>query len=477
MVTVMPSLNPSLVIRSAAPHLRAPFAKHRLSAGSLGARALQASGWNLLQILGQNILRLGSNLIMTRLLVPDAFALVSLVFVLITAITLATDIGIRQSVVREADGETTVFLRTAWVMKLVRGVGLTFLLCAAAFIVWATSPHWAPPGTVYADPRLPGLIVLGSAVPLLIGLHSANRELAERRLAYRPLALLEIVGQASSIAAMLLFALLSPTVWALMAGSLVATMVTTVGSHLVLPGPRMRWQFDAEIAWRIWRFGKWLIGSSVFTFLGRNADKLIFAALLNVTTMGLLTIAYTWIAAGQLVIQQLLGKVAYPVLSEVSRDRRDALGTALMRVQRLVDLLCLGGCAGAVLLGPWFVAALYTEAYHAAGNFMALLGLGFLCLRFEVLSQLLLTVGDSRGMMWLWAQRAGVLVLALPLTYQSFGLTAALALTALHALISVPYVLWRLRDHVTGRVIWENALCACAVLLIGVLVAMAHPLP
>jgi O-antigen/teichoic acid export membrane protein len=119
-----------------------------------------------------------------------------------------------------------------------------------------------------------------------------------------------------------------------MAGALVAPLVTTIGSHIALPGPRMRWQIDVEIAWRIWHFGKWLIGSSIFTFVGRNADKLIFGALLNITTMGLLTIAYTWIMAGQLVIQQLLTKVAYPVLSEVKRDSAQDLGRSLGRIHR-----------------------------------------------------------------------------------------------------------------------------------------------
>lgn len=476
----MASLPPSDTYTTAVPAgaaLRDRLARRLPVAGSLGRRAASAVGWNLFQLVGQNLLKLGSNLIMTRLLLPDAFALVSLVFILITALTLATDIGIRQSIVREEDGETAAFLRSAWVLKVVRGAGLAALLLCAAFGVWISAPLWAPQGTVYADPRLPGLIALGAAVPFLIGLHSANRELAERRLLYRPLALLEVTGQIASICAMLLFALLSPTVWALMAGSLIGPMVTTIGSHVALPGPRMRWQFDAAIAWRIWHFGKWLIGSSIFTFVGRNADKLLFGALLNITTMGLLTIAYTWIMAGQLVIQQLLSKVAYPVLSEVKRGSAQDLERSLARIQRLVDLLCIAGFVAAVFLGPLLVEALYTDTYRLAGDFMAVLGLGFLCLRFEVLSNLLLTLGDSRGMMWLWAQRAAFLVVALPLVHDALGLVAALTLTALHSLICVPYMLFRLRGHVGRRVQIESALWLCAIMLCGYGLARMLALP
>jgi hypothetical protein len=129
----------------------------------------------------------------------------------------------------------------------------------------------------------------------------------------------------------------------------------------------------------------------------------------------------------------------------------------------------------AVGLGPVLVETLYTETYHLSGQFMALLGLGFLCLRFEVLSNLMLTLGDSRGMMWLWAQRAAFLVVALPLVYDALGLGAALIRTALHSLVSVPYLLFRLQGHVGRRMQLENVLWLCAILLCGYLVLAMFP--
>lgn len=123
------------------------------------------------------------------------------------------------------------------------------------------------------------------------------------------------------------------------------------------------------------------------------------------------------------------------------------------------------------------VAVLYTEPYHLAGHFMALLGLGFLCLRFELLSNLLLTLGDSRAMMWFWAQRAAVLIVFLPLVYDAFGLFAALTLTALHSLVSLPFVLFRLRRHMGRRAQVENMLWCVLILLCGYVVVAMMPTP
>lgn len=451
--------------------------KKRLpDAGSLGGRALRAGGWNMFQMLGLNVLKLGSNLIMTRLLLPDAFALLSFVFIVITAVTLATDIGIRQSIIREEDGDQADFLRTAWLFKIARGVLLAVMLVGVALVLAASAPLWAAEDTVYADVRLPGLLVCGAIVPLLIGLQSANREGLERQLSYKPWALLEISAQAISIVFMVAFAQISATVWALMAGALMTFVVKAAGSHIFLPGPPMRWSFDRAIAWRIWHFGKWLMGASVFTFVGRNADKLIFGALLNITTMGLLTVAYVWLTAGQTVIQQILKKVAYPVLSEIKRDRSHDLGRLLARIQRLVDLLCVTAFVIVLALGPWLVRVLYTETYYLAGHFLALLGAGFLCLRFELLNNLMLALGDSRGMMWLWVQRAAILVLCLPTVYNTFGLTAALVFVALHPLAVVPFVLYRLRAHLDRQTQIGYLLWLCAVLAVGLSVSALFPL-
>ncbi len=442
--------------------------KKRLSStDSLGARAWRAGGWHLFQTLGNNFLRLGSNLIMTRLLLPDAFALLTFVFIVITGLTLMTDLGIRQSIIRDKDGSSEQFLRTAWVLKLCQGFLLGFGVVAVGLALALTADMWAPAGSVYADPRLPGLLLLGALVPILTGTQSANRELAERRLNFKPWALLETSAQAISIVCMVLLAQFSATVWTLMVGSLVAFLIKAVGSHVFLPGSRMRLAFDRAIAVRIWHFGKWLIGSSIFTFLAQNADKLIFGALLNISTMGLLTIAYVWINAGQMVIQRLVGRVVYPILSEIKREREADLERLLRRVQRGIDVLCVGAFTAAVLLGPILIESLYREEYHTAGGFVTLLALGLLCIRFEVLNNLMLTFADSRGMMWSGGVRAAFLILCLAPCYNAFGLTAALVLTGMHALIAVPLVLYRLRNRLSRALLIENALWMVGILVLG----------
>ena len=116
-------------------------------------------------VVGQ-ILRLGGNLIVTRLLVPEMFGVMGIVTVILLGLTLFSDVGLLQNVVRSQRGEETRFLNTAWVVQIGRGG----ILCLVALLIsWllhiAGDNHWLPPNSTYADPVLPLIIAVMSIQP------------------------------------------------------------------------------------------------------------------------------------------------------------------------------------------------------------------------------------------------------------------------------------------------------------------------
>jgi len=58
-------------------------------------------------------LRLGGNLILTRLLVPELFGIMALARAFITGLLFFSDIGLRPSIIRSPRGDDPVFLNTA----------------------------------------------------------------------------------------------------------------------------------------------------------------------------------------------------------------------------------------------------------------------------------------------------------------------------------------------------------------------------
>ncbi|MFZ3583939.1 oligosaccharide flippase family protein [Loktanella sp. DJP18] len=422
--------------------MKQPFARFMPARDTFAGRLLKAGSWSMGQVLISHALRLGSNLIMTRLLLPDAFGLMAMVGTVLTGFALLTDIGIHRSIMREPDGDQDHFLRAAWTVKLGRGGLIAAGTLCAAVVLWWLAPAWAAAGTVYADPRLPILIALSALAPLLQGAESTTRELMERQLRMHYTATLEVVSQVLVIMAMVAFATISPTVWALMAGMLVGPVVQVIGTHLFFPGPRMAFVRDAEIAGRLWRYGKWLMVSAIFTFVATNADRFILGGLLDATVFGFYSIAQVWIGAGNMVIARLSDQIGFPAITEIIRTRPDEVPRLFRKFQTVIDLVCAAAFVILFLGGRLLIDLLYTATYDTAGTYIAILSLSFLALRFNTLGGLLMSGGNSRAIMVIWAMRAVALCISLPLAYDHAGMTGALLAVALYPLVSVPYTIW-----------------------------------
>ena len=71
----------------------------------LMARALRGSAWIMLGYCSGQGFRLISNLILTRLLFPEAFGLMALIMVFIVGLTMFSDVGIGPSISQSKRGD------------------------------------------------------------------------------------------------------------------------------------------------------------------------------------------------------------------------------------------------------------------------------------------------------------------------------------------------------------------------------------
>ena len=121
-------------------------------------RIIKAGAWVLTGRLSNQLIRLISNLILTRLLVPEMFGLMSFIGVLMAGLTLFTDFGLGQNITQSKRSTEQVFLNTVWSVKVLRGLfiwGVSILLALLVLIL----QHYQlmPVGTVYAENYCHGL--------------------------------------------------------------------------------------------------------------------------------------------------------------------------------------------------------------------------------------------------------------------------------------------------------------------------------
>lgn len=440
---------------------------------TLGGRSARAGAWSTAELVLAQGLRLAGNLVMTRLLLPEAFGLMAMVTTLQVGLTLVTDLGISRSVVQSPEGESPRFLRVCWAVQAMRGAGLAVLVLGAAGLLWLLAPGLAAPGTVYADPRLPGLIALSSLTMLMKGLESPNQFVAQRHLATGRTAVVNLASQAVGIVAMVVLGLLSPTVWALLCGTLIGAASRLALTHMVFAGPRMAVEWDKRIADELWDFGKWLMGSSALNFVARYADRLILGALLDAESLGFYTIALMWAqAAGQLV-SKLTNSVGFPAFSEIRRKRPADMAAVFRRFSVVIDTICLAGFLAMLIGGPLLIHLLYPDHYAPAAAFMPLLGLGILATRFQALSMLVLSEGNSRAMWSTAALRALAICVSLPVCFSLFGIGGALLATALSPLAGTSLLIARAYP-VLRRRIWVDVAWLIATLPVAVAAYLAY---
>lgn len=380
-------------LRSVPPQPPSPPSPHDpdpdvCEADTLGRRALSGTALSLFGQLASQSLRLGSNLILTRLLAPEAFGLMAIVLAVTTGLQLISDVGIWQAIVRSPRGEDRAFLNTAFTFTAVRGAALFVIGCAAAL----------PASVFYAQPDLLWLLPLCSLQALIAGLESTKLAVAARKLAVGKIMAVDLGAQIVALVAALVVGFATRSVIALACASLAAVAVRTLLSHVAVSGEANRFGIERAALREIFTFGGWIFVSTILYFVGTRWDVLALGRLESVALLGVYGLATMIIAVPIQLSEKVTGYVLMPALAE--RFRADPRGLA-GDVRRARALLFPAGAAlflGAAMAAPAFFELLYRDAYVDAGWMTQLLvAVGWFALLQDASSRALLALGDSRG--------------------------------------------------------------------------------
>lgn len=415
---------------------------------SLKRRSLRASAWAGGSHVAGQVIRLAGNLVLARLLVPDAFGLMAAVSTLIMGISLLSDIGTGTVVVQSQRGTDQDFLNTAWTLQVIKGIGVwVFCTLIALAIALGQSQLWFGIGTAYNEADLPLLLAVAAFGATINGLASINMKVAVRNLDLRAVSMIDFGAQVFSLAVMVAAAVITRSVWALVIGGLVSATLKCALSHVALHGPPSRISLEPGAMKELLGKGKWVLLSSLLGFVAMNGDRLLLGGLIDSKTLGLYSIAFALASIAPAAISAILGKVIYPAFSEVLRDRPLDLGRTYRKFQRVVDA-ALGAIAAVMFVASdAIVGLLYDERYQDAGHFLGLLALGSIGVRFLVVEQIYVAKGRMDLLAWAILPRVILVLVGLPLGYSMYRLDGALAAIILSQFAHWPLAIWFRAKH------------------------------
>lgn len=311
----------------------------------------------------QNVLRIASNLVLTRLLAPEAFGVVGVVSSISFVLQLLTDAGFRAFVVRSRKADERRFRNVIWTMRLIRSAFLTLTM-----FVFAGALAGA-----FDKPELETPVRAASFLFFLEGLRSLHPISAERARRISYITVIEFAAFLLQMATTITAAFIIPSFWALIIGLYAGAIANAVFSYALFPGGFHRIAFDRSISRELWGFARFVIASSMITVVLNQADKIFIGRSLSLQEFGLYMLATNLAAAALGLVRAYASRILLPLFAETARNAVENLNRVYYAARRRMTAILAFFIGGGVGGGHLAVRILFDERYLDAGLYVSLL--------------------------------------------------------------------------------------------------------
>lgn len=366
----------------------------------------------------KNVIRLGGNLIMTRLLYPEAFGLMLIVALFQSALAMLSDAGVRDAVVVKSRGREEAFMDTAWVVMISRGA----ILCGLSLtLAW-------PISIFYEQPILIGLIAINSVVPLIDGFSNPNRFIYERDIRQLPVMAEQLLSQSLMLIIGLVVLYFYPTVWVLAGFAVLGSVVRCALSYKIYEGRRPRFKVHKEAFSEIFNFGKWIFLATGLTFFATQGDRVFVSKLLTIDQLGVFSVAIVLAKVIELIATAMSVRLLVPVYAAVGNEPPQSLDKKVRKIKLGFCALFIPPVLFLAILGSWLIELMYDDRYIDAGWMLQVMVVGTLFEAFAgSLTPVMIGKGHVRSHLFLYVVRVFIYFAILFAGHHYFGLVGIVA--------------------------------------------------
>ncbi len=266
--------------------------------------------------------------ILARLLTPGQFGLFGIAALALAFLEMFTSTGINVFLIQK-QRKLEEYIDTAWIISIIRGTTI-------AILIFVGAPLIAKFFNAYESV---GILRLISLVAFVRGFINPSRikfqKTLQFNLEFRFISAVLIVD--SIVAIMMTYVLNSPIgiVWGLLAGVVLEVILSFV---LIKPIPKL--SFQLEKAKKIIGVGKWITGTSMFSYLFTEGDDLFVGRFLKATSLGYYQMAYKISTLPITEITQVVNGVTFPVYANIGGDIK-RLRKAFLKTLLITTILAL----------------------------------------------------------------------------------------------------------------------------------------
>lgn len=370
---------------------------------SLRSTVIRGMSWEILGQATMQGVRFAGNLVLTRLLAPEAFGVMGMVQVFMISLQLLADVGLHVSVMHDSRGDDDDFLDTVWTVSSLRGLTLFGISCLLAY----------PFAHFYQMPDLIWLLPITGISCIFRGLSSTSILTAGRHLRRKWYVMVECGSQVTGTVVTVLMTLAMRSVYALAWGWVVTAIVYLCLSFRDPARRPHRFHWDPKIVQSLTSYGRWLWLCGWLTILVQNSDRLALGAMVSASVLGNYVIGKNLAALPMIVFHRLLSGIAQPLFARIRHLEPE-------QIRRKVRKLRLGTLAALMpvfvlmaVLGQPLVNLLYEGEYSRAGWYCTLCAIGSMFIVATDMGDIFAAYGDGRTHFKLTLVRAAGLAIGL----------------------------------------------------------------
>jgi lipopolysaccharide exporter len=389
-------------------------------------------------LLAQNLLRLISTLILTRLLAPADFGILGMISVVHYTINMLFDVGTDTFIVRHRDIEDRRFLDVVWTVRVART-----LLSAAIIAVFAGLFS-----RLLGNNSLTGVLVVSALGLVAAAPQSLSLSIATRNKQLVLISSIDVFLAVLTLIVTVGFAFIFRNYWAAVISSIVGYGIRSLLSYLLFPSPVYRFAFDKKIVAEMWRFSRFVAGSSLITLFLSQIDKVVLGHFLSLEDFGTYILAVSLASVPQIFCSMYGQRVLFPTYTQAYRDDPNSMRRVFhQKLSRVGPLYCFA-VGGLISFAPVLIAMMYQDRYAQAAYYVALLSIpSFFALSSVAATEALIAVGEVRATYHANLVRLGWLFPATGLAVYSGRTDAILVAIAFSELPATIYTWWKLRQH------------------------------
>lgn len=333
-----------------------------LTADGLKGRVFRGGAWLGAGSFVEQLIRFGRNMLLTRLLAPEAFGTMAIVLSATTLIAILSEVGAREALIQNPRGAEDEYVGAVWWLSAGRSLSIYAVIYLAAPLI----------SKFYGNPELASLARVATLSIVFDGLMSPRALVAMKQMKYPKWAAVQNGGGILGVILTVVLSFFIRDVWALAIGYCSENALRFLLSFIICPY-RPRFSLNIPALRDLLHFSKGLFGLALLNLIFTRADIFVLGKIFPASDLGLYSMAVYLVQTPSIFLTAIMSQTLMPALSRIQDDpqrmNRILLQvTSLTAIVGLPALVFFGFCGRSVLTliyGPRYgllSAALVTAA-------------------------------------------------------------------------------------------------------------------